>query len=209
MAKVKTLIVDLGAVLYAIDVARGIQSLKEMIPMARRRTLAAEQELVQLPLFVDFERGNLSPAGFRDELRKIGVSGIDQEIDDAWNSLLLNPIPGRTNWLRELGRHFQLFLLSNTNAIHWNCLEPKAREMLSCFEHLFLSFEMGLSKPDPLIFEAVLKARQLDRNACVFLDDSPVNVRAAEAIGLPSVQIEGRGGRDFEDFSRELLASRF
>ncbi len=49
------------------------------------------------------------------------------------------------------------------------------------------SAEVGLLKPDRRIYEMVLDQLGLPAAACVFVDDRPENVRAAQALGMRGV----------------------
>ncbi|MGW6847140.1 HAD family hydrolase [Streptomyces sp. NPDC054958] len=48
----------------------------------------------------------------------------------------------------------------------------------------------GMRKPDPEIFEAMLKLLELPAAECVFVDDTPDYVKAAEALGFVGVHAQ-------------------
>jgi putative hydrolase of the HAD superfamily len=52
------------------------------------------------------------------------------------------------------------------------------------FDHIFNSAEMGLIKPQPAVFRAVLQALQLPPEAVLFVDDHAGHVSAAESLGI-------------------------
>lgn len=59
------------------------------------------------------------------------------------------------------------------------------RLRLDCeFDLIVNSAELGLAKPDPEVFEAACDQFSVDPRECVFVDDNPVNVAAASAVGL-------------------------
>jgi putative hydrolase of the HAD superfamily len=51
------------------------------------------------------------------------------------------------------------------------------------FEEVFVSGELGLVKPGPEIFEAVLAQLGITAEELVFIDNKAENVRGAEALG--------------------------
>jgi HAD superfamily hydrolase (TIGR01509 family) len=52
------------------------------------------------------------------------------------------------------------------------------------FDEVFNSAEIGVAKPDLRIFMHVLRVLGVDRSSVLFLDDSPANVRGADAVGM-------------------------
>lgn len=168
---------DLGGVLYQIDVARSMAAFQRL--GARGSQVSPDH-----PIFHQFETGALSPAQWRDAMRREWqLSCSDEEMDAAWNELLLGPDPRAMPVLETLS-HLPLVLLSNTNEIHFNCLEPQCRELFARFSSLHFSFRLGLRKPDPAIFERVLAAAGLDPARTWFIDDNLQNVQAARSAGL-------------------------
>ena len=85
--------------------------------------------------------------------------------------------------VRQLHIDYQLVILSNTNEPHFEYLE-NSYSIFNYFEPVFLSYQMGLAKPDPRIFEAVLQQLQANPNECFLVDDLVENVQAAQEIGF-------------------------
>jgi epoxide hydrolase-like predicted phosphatase len=55
------------------------------------------------------------------------------------------------------------------------------------FDVVVLSGEVGMRKPDPAIYLHTLSLLRVEPSACVFVDDLPGNVAAAQALGLVGV----------------------
>lgn len=145
----------------------------------------------QTGLFEKFEKGMISPKYFRDELRKIiRVPLTDREIDDAWNAVLLDIPPERIELLKALKSRFRIFLLSNTNIIHYEFyvagLNNKYgyRDFSELFEKAYFSHEIGSRKPDSEIYEFVIREKSLVPSETLFIDDTPENVEGAQRVGL-------------------------
>lgn len=51
-------------------------------------------------------------------------------------------------------------------------------------EQIVYSHEIGIEKPDPRAFEAVCASLEVRPESCLFIDDFPVNVEAAQAAGM-------------------------
>lgn len=65
--------------------------------------------------------GVISDKQFRNEFRLCSSSNLtDEEIDFIWNSMLGKVPLYKLELLVSLKRKYNLYLLSNTNSIHWN-----------------------------------------------------------------------------------------
>ena len=148
-------------------------------------------QIGQNPLFDAFEKGQITATDFRIQLQELGqFKASDQAIDDAWNAMLLD-LPGeRLELLLELGNRYALCLLSNTNIIHIteisNYLTRRfgMNDLSSVFQKEYLSFEMGMRKPDTEIFERVLEENKLNPAKTLFIDDSIQHIEGAKKCGL-------------------------
>lgn len=199
--KLKNLILDLGGVLYAIDVER---TSKELAALAGPKAMRLSQDA---ELFHALEMGHISEADFRNELRiALDCNCDDAQLDFAWNALLLGPIEGRLEWLQKLSKHFRLILLSNTNTIHSYVWGPQCAEMFALMEKTWFSFDLGMRKPNPEVYAHVLKAMSLNASESLFLDDSVANIEGAKQVGLPGILIDPNDAHQFEKICLDLLA---
>lgn len=141
-------------------------------------------------LLIGLEKGMLSPDDFRKGALEMLVPGITpKQVDDAWNALLLDLPPIRVEKLKMLKPNYRLFLLSNSNQIHYDCYMGRFEKehgysMERLFEKLWFSFQLGLLKPDPEIFRYVLKDAGLIPEETLFIDDTLVHVEAARSVGI-------------------------
>jgi len=55
------------------------------------------------------------------------------------------------------------------------------------FDELILSAEVGMMKPQPEIYQLALKQAQVQAQEAAFVDDTPRNVEAANALGLHGI----------------------
>ena len=88
---------------------------------------------------------------------EVGADVKDEEIFRAWNKMLVGIPARRMQTIRNLRTDYRTYMLSNTNAMHWaySCRELMSStglEMEDCFDRIFLSFQMHLTKPDERIF---------------------------------------------------------
>src|SRR3982750_3044507 len=112
----KNIIFDFGGVIIRIDYNNPINAFKRLgIENFDELYTKAAQDT----LFDDLECGLITPAEFHERLRKVtGIQMTDDQIDEAWNSILIDVPQQNAVLLKQLKQTHSLFLLSNTNAIH-------------------------------------------------------------------------------------------
>jgi putative hydrolase of the HAD superfamily len=158
-----------------------------------------------------YETGAITSAEFRQAIRDFYLSSpSDELIDEAWNALL-NDIPEeRLQLLEEVRKSYRIFLLSNSNPIHYQHFARKFsdqtgyQDMDGLFEKAYFSFNMGLRKPDPQIFRLVLQNHGLIASETLFIDDTREHTLSAGKIGIVGFHLkEGMTIRDlFKNPSR-------
>ncbi|WEH41113.1 HAD-IA family hydrolase [Streptomyces sp. AM 2-1-1] len=85
---------------------------------------------------------------------------------------------------REAG--YRLALLSNSFGLDpFNPYEHVG--IWDLFDVHVISEAVGMAKPDPAIYQLTLDRLGLPGTACVFVDDHPVNLPPAEALGITTV----------------------
>ena len=136
-------------------------------------------------LFYRIELGLIDTCEFCEEIRQMtATTASTEEMVGAWNALLTGISNNRRESLYELRRlGYRLFLLSNTNEMHWqHCVRNGFP--VDVFEQVFLSYEMHLAKPSREIFSEVLRAGRLKASETLFVDDNPDNVSMAKRLGI-------------------------
>lgn len=192
--EIRNLIFDLGGVLLNINPLLSLNAFARMSgisPEALHDRLASEH------IFEKLETGSITPAEFRHDLCNImGRKFSDDAIDEAWNVLLLDFPVSRVKMLQQLRKNYRIFLLSNTNSIHFQHYTSKFYEihglkMTSLFDKLYLSYEIGLHKPDKQIFLHLLEKEHIVASESVFIDDSLPNINTAASLGIHTIHITG------------------
>lgn len=101
-----------------------------------------------------------------------------------WEEMLGGPVPGSVELLRELTEAGQrVCALTNWSAETF----PIARArfpFLDWFAHIVVSGEVGLTKPDPAIFQLAIQRCGLAPEDTLFIDDHAPNLDAAAALGF-------------------------
>ncbi len=178
---INTIIFDFGDIFINLD--------KEGTPNALKKLGLAEwtSDLDDANLL--FETGDISPENFIQLFKKHLPNASKSEILYAWNAVLLDFPKYRLDFLVELSKNYQIFLLSNTDSIHIKTFENTVGEdfantFYKCFKKVYYSFELGMRKPNKDIFEYVINTHQLDVSKTLFVDDKKANTDTASELGL-------------------------
>lgn len=188
---IRNIIFDLGGVLYDLDTEGCLQAFEQAGLGNVRQLITGTNEA---GIFQAYETGEISTPRFREEVRRLcGSSLTDEAIDRMWNRMLVTLPQEKLDLLGELSRKYPLYLLSNTNELHWTyavaqAFTARGYQVSDFFRRVFLSYQMKLAKPDPAIFRTVLQTAGLKAEETLFIDDSPVNCQAAESIGIQTVR---------------------
>lgn len=189
MNTIKNIIFDYGNVIFEINFSKAQLALKQL-GIDNIDSFFAHKN--HNSLFDDFETATIAPAQFRDGIRTAANNKklSDQEIDDAWNSLLIGVSGNNHDVLMEVKHKYRTFLLSNNNEIHYKWIVDYLKSTFeienydSFFEKAYFSQLMRLRKPNVTIFEQVLKENNLDPKETLFIDDSPQHIEGAKNAGL-------------------------
>ncbi len=190
MQKFKNIIFDYGNVIFAIDFLRTQDALSQLGITNVTEFFAHKGHN---KLFDDFETGSISAEAFRAGIRAAANNNelTDQQIDDAWNSLLIGiPTEDNHKLLLELKDKYRTFLLSNNNVIHCSWIFTYLEKEFDFgnyddyFEKAYFSQDTGMRKPNVEIFEMALRENNLEANETLFIDDSPQHIAGAKKAGL-------------------------
>lgn len=184
---IKNVVFDLGGVLLNLDLQRTIDAFKEAgFEDVEKQIKAFNHQ----GIFQQFEAGAITTEEFRNAIRKnIQTSLTDEEIDDYWIRMLLDIPREKLELLLELRGKYMVYLLSNTNPIHWKHICEHAFDYYSFrandyFEETYLSYEMNDAKPNKSIFEKMLQEANLLPEETLFIDDSEANCQTAASLGI-------------------------
>lgn len=192
-SSIKNIIFDLGGVIINLDYAKSTDALRAF---SKNQDQVAFSQKTQSELFDLYERGDISCAEFRDGLRKeYDIEATDAQIDDAWNTMLLDIPAERIELLRALKKKYRLYLLSNTNAIHMRAFNKIVEDHFgipnldSLFDKPYYSHLVRKRKPGVEVFEQILQENGLEREETLFIDDSIQHIEGAQKVGLQTIHL--------------------
>ena len=192
---IKNILFDLGGVILDINVQATLKRFYEM---------GFPAELMQFPdsmttdLYFKYGTGKINTEQFRNQIRKAaGVEMTDQAFDEAWNAMLVRFPEERVKLLKVLSKRYNLYMLSNTSALHVKVfehmyLETAGEPMQKVFKKLYYSHEIGWHKPDSEAWKYVIKDAAIKPQETLFLDDTIHNIKAAQELGFQAIHIHER-----------------
>lgn len=205
---IKNLLFDLGGVI--MDIRREDCVRAKGLGMVHPEDFLGEYS--QKGPFMELEEGKISPGEFRDRLRSIMPAGVtDLQIDEAFCDFLVGIPVARLRELESLRKSYNIYLLSNTNAIMWD--SKIADEFMKdghnvdyYFDGMVTSFEAKSLKPSPEIFHYLVDKLGLVPSETLFFDDSEANVKAARSLGFNAVVV--RPGDEFANLLSTFLSEQ-
>ena len=190
---IENILFDLGGVLLTIDMKKTTEA------FTRLGWQEGSMQSISnggYPVFENLETGHDNAAEFRNNIRKVLPGRVtDEEIDLAWNAMLVDFPSEILKYVERLKSRFKLYLLSNTNELH----VKRFREIFHAkfdydFDNLFVkayfSNEIGFRKPDSRAYTSVLNDASILPENTLFIDDLKLNTEAAERLGFKVLQIE-------------------
>jgi putative hydrolase of the HAD superfamily len=140
-----------------------------------------------------YDEGKLSGITFWQKfIRDAGLDQLNQTAIETLNQvdarMWTTQNPAMLAWQQALkARGLLTGILSNMGD---HVLENIEREFdwIHRFDALVWSFQLGMAKPDPAIYHAVLSKLGTDPAETLFIDDKQVNIEAARSLGMCAIQ---------------------
>lgn len=194
--EIKTIVLDFGGVLIDLVPERsfdafkalGIHDIEEMLNPYRQKGI-----------FYLWEMGHLSPQQFAEKLSQ--HCGHNISVDEARKALLLfvEPAdPKRFQFLEQLREQFPLYILSNNNPFVWDHAHssdflPNHRTLSSYVEKAYSSHQWHAMKPDPELYQIMIKDAGLTPQETLFVDDGVRNIEMAKEMGFHTLLAKEHG----------------
>ena len=145
------------------------------------------------PLWAEYDRGTWTDEQVLAAFVK-DAPELEKELHQAFENIagMVTPRAYAIPWLQELkAKGYHVYYLSNfSHKAETECAE--ALNFLPEMEGGILSYKDQLIKPEPEIYQLLLKRYGLKADESVFLDDTLVNVKAAEEQGIHGIHFRKR-----------------
>jgi 2-haloacid dehalogenase len=111
-----------------------------------------------------------------------------QAYHDNWEHSVGHHIQGTLEIMKRLKRlGYSLYGLSNWSAETFPIMSKKYGFVFGLLDDMVISGEVGTAKPEPQIYEIMLKKIGKPASACLFIDDSQMNIEQAQKMGFATI----------------------
>ncbi|MDB4984694.1 MAG: hypothetical protein JWM20_873 [Patescibacteria group bacterium] len=151
------------------------------------------------PEMAELVRGQISNEDFWNKLREAtGITASDQELSERWvrDYEVNQDVRNAVLKAKELG--YKTCVCTNNNAIRLPILS-KRFNLNNDFDVIVSSHEVGHTKPNKEIFEALISRLNVEPEELVYSDDNPDRLQGATDLGIRTFVYES-----FEQFLTDL-----
>lgn len=207
---IKNIIFDLGGVLLDIDLIHCMKQVQALgvdfdslskqtapvDPVSNQKMAVMGEGIVATGATHLYQIGEISTKDFITGIQRLCRQGTTyQQVLDAWNTCCIDIPQYRLDKILQLRQQgYSTYMLSNTNDAHWQDIVKRCfgslEDVNKYFDHVFLSQEMHLAKPNDDIYIEVLNTIGTKASECLFIDDSTQNIQAAAALGFNTIHAE-------------------
>ena len=201
---IRNIVFDLGGVIMTICQDEAIKRFKSI---GLKNVEDYLNPYTQTDIFGDIEEGKISAEQFRAKLSElIGKEVTYEECKFAWLGYRQDVPLRNLDILRKLkAQGYKLILLSNTNPfmMSWGLsgeFDGNGNSLESYFDSLYLSYKLGVMKPNKKIFQYIIDNEKIQPGESLFIDDGERNINTARLLGFKTLcPING------EDWTKELI----
>lgn len=87
--------------------------------------------------------------------------------------------------IKNLRKDYKVYLFSNTTEM--SHLHNSKTGIYDYFDETFMSYQLGMRKPENRIYKKILSKIGCKSNECIFIDDSAENLEPAKKLGIKTI----------------------
>jgi putative hydrolase of the HAD superfamily len=181
---IKAIISDMGQVVLWFDNSRFYRRLSQVSSFNEEQIRQMVRDHFNLIELLD--KGQISPQEFYTKM--IGLTGANLTFETFQEAYcdVFSPNYPIIEILKRARNSYRLDLLSNTDILRFSFIQQRFPEVM-IFDSLVLSYNVGLMKPHPRIYQIALEVAQVRAPEAIFIDDLEENVMMAEALGMATI----------------------
>jgi glucose-1-phosphatase len=131
-----------------------------------------------------YEEGLMSSVDFFAKLREKYKLELEfEEFQDIWNIIFEENTEVNDIIIYLKNKGFPIFLLSNTNKLHFSYIMERY-PIVHSLDEWILSYEVGAKKPKQKIYDTIFERTDTARSEVLYIDDVAEYVEAAKTYGL-------------------------
>jgi glucose-1-phosphatase len=148
-----------------------------------------------------YEEGLMSSVDFFARLRERYKLELEfDEFKDIWNIIFQEDLEVNNAILYLKNKGYPIFLLSNTNELHFSYIQERY-PIVHSMDEWILSYEVGAKKPNQKIYDSIFKRTDVERNEVLYIDDMLEYVEVAKNYGLQGLVF--KNAKDVWDLLKE------
>ena len=200
MTNITTVIFDLGRVLVNID----FEAFPRVLGIERNCTNHVDEKAIE-QLAIQYETGRIGTEQFFGSMDKVFKGKYTREqLANAWNAIIQEENSTIAPIVDAIQARYQTAILSNTSPTHFQ----KSRDttaIVKKFSKLYLSFQIGATKPNPAVYQYVIRDLSVEPSSLLFIDDIAENITAAQKCGIEGILFQDAHRLETEMHLRQIL----
>jgi len=181
--EIKVLLFDLGRVLVDFDHSR---SAKRIAAFCAKTPKEIYELFFESGVTAKFESGKITPQDFYLQVKEmLDLKLSYASFEPIWNDIFFLSAKNRSVFglVNNLRANYKTAMLSNINVLHYEYLKNNF-PVFEVFDKVFLSFQLGLIKPDKEIYNLVIRQLKVNAQEIFYTDDRPELVESARSLGI-------------------------
>lgn len=181
--EIKVVLFDLGRVLVDFDHLRSAQ---RIAAFCSKTPGEIYNLFFESSATVAFEAGKISPDDFFLQVKQVLDLKLSYvSFEPIWNDIFFLSAKNRSVFglVNNLRASYKTAMLSNINILHYEYLK-KNFPVFGIFDKVFLSFQLGLIKPDKEIYNLVIRDLKVSPQEIFYTDDRAELVESAKSLGI-------------------------
>lgn len=184
---IKNIIFDIGGVLVAFD---PIKTLREMgLPEDEVMEIARHTSLS--PLWTEFDRRVIDREKVMEQMKEGLSTSYQVDADRFFHEEIMKTVTSfdySADWVKSLKeRGYNIYLLTNYPDWMFDYHFEHTFTFAPFVDGQLVSGKEKIIKPNAEIYQAILAKYNLNAEECVFIDDRPENVEAAQKQGINGI----------------------
>ncbi len=181
MGDIKAVLFDMGGVIVQLD------SLETVLGPSPLTSDEIWNQFILSEAVQQFERGMCTVEQFADRIvDEMQLEGSPSDFTERFLNFPQGLYPGAVEMVASVPTAITTGVLSNTNALHWEG-QKDAAVVRSLCERKYLSYAIGLAKPERDIFDYAVADLGVRADQVLFIDDNQINVDGCQDCG-PAVR---------------------
>ncbi len=152
----------------------------------------AEMDALHHFIFNVYEIGRISLDDYLDTVVFNQTRDFTKEYLKEFIFSQSTELPDMLQWFKEWKQDCSFRVIAiNNEGKELNDYRIKTFGLHQCFDAFISSCDVGMRKPDPGIFKLAMGIAQASPQECVYFDDRPLLVQAAQKLGIQSFHHQG------------------